>query len=636
MEWRNRRIEEVLRDADVAGLLQPSDVERLASAVAHEPSHRAGVPLMCPGGHCYGCGSVCQPRLDKAVGATVLGVGGLHTRRHIPIRCRSASCRWRDKHQWHNFGSLDRGCYEWQGSRPEDVEHVMLTPTFGVTWEWYSQFNRRLLRHYSSFWGEAHVHVPAGAERLMSPDRLQVNIRNAWFKITLLRRRFDMGLVTSMRLDTPASVLIEEFFVAYDTHMQSRRVAQLSSMGSLAELARVVVVDGNQKLTRRVCAELCAGPARSVPDLGLRCLLPCSQKPQRGSAFCHEHTRPKDMACLTLPDGSAIHHVRCKAPVAAEETELMDVSVTMLDGTRKYVPLAEVPRQICRAAIHVASLLALPGAPASSSVSTSRAGNPVADSPAAVHIDDSTTLAELAAVSCQTHKMSSGRVAKRRRVEADVGSAVFAAAAPPTESSVGEVSSLATRARRSGGFLVACASNGIVLDVVEFYGAESLPQRYFFTARLRHLLGEALRVIVHDDACHLRRFAEKRRNVNAFAASLAFPRITYVVDRFHARGHVDKWCLENCHPDAPAVQGMMDGIKSSICESTNNWFGRYKHMARKMDRWACNFFLVEVIDLHNADMVARLGKSSSHTSSSDSSSSDDGGSSAATDGTSSK
>ena len=62
-------------------------------------------------------------------------------------------------------------------------------------------------------------------------------------------------------------------------------------------------------------------------------------------------------------------------------------------------------------------------------------------------------------------------MAKRRRVEADVGSAVFAAAAPPTESSVGEVSSLATRARRSGGFLVACASNGIVLDVVEFYGA---------------------------------------------------------------------------------------------------------------------------------------------------------------------
>ena len=151
------------------------------------------------------------------------------------------------------------------------------------------------------------MHVPAGAERLMSPDRLQVNIRNAWFKITLLRRRFDMGLVTSMRLDTPASVLIEELFAAYDTHMQSRRVAQLSSIGSLAELARVVVVDGNQKLTRRVCAELCAGPARSVPDLGLRCLLPCSQKPQRGSAFCHEHTRPKDMACLTLPDGSAIH-----------------------------------------------------------------------------------------------------------------------------------------------------------------------------------------------------------------------------------------------------------------------------------------------------------------------------------------
>ena len=96
--------------------------------------------------------------------------------------------------------------------------------------------------------------------------------------------------------------------------------------------------------------------------------------------------------------------------------------------------------------------------------------------------------------------MSRGRVTKRCRVEADVGSVASAAAAQPTESSVGGHSSLATRARRSGGFLVACASNGIVIDVVEFYGAESLPQRYFFTARLRHLFGEAWRVIVHDDS----------------------------------------------------------------------------------------------------------------------------------------
>ena len=64
--------------------------------------------------------------------------------------------------------------------------------------------------------------------------------------------------------------------------------------------------------------------------------------------------------------------------------------------------------------------------------------------------------------------------------------------------------------------------------------AESLPQRYFFLARLKERF-PGLSVIIHDDACHLRRFADRREHDSEFAASLAFPNITYIVDRFHGR-----------------------------------------------------------------------------------------------------
>jgi hypothetical protein len=100
-----------------------------------------------------------------------------------------------------------------------------------------------------------------------------------------------------------------------------------------------------------------------------------------------------------------------------------------------------------------------------------------------------------------------------------------------------------SRARyaRSGGFLVACTPDGFVADATEFMGAESCSQRYIFLARLKELY-PALRVLLHDDACHLRRFAAAREHCSEFARELAYPRMHFVLDRFHAPAHVDPWC----------------------------------------------------------------------------------------------
>lgn len=81
--------------------------------------------------------------------------------------------------------------------------------------------------------------------------------------------------------------------------------------------------------------------------------------------------------------------------------------------------------------------------------------------------------------------------------------------------------------------------------------------RYFFVAKLCAAMAE-LRHIIHDDACHLSRFAEKHRcsgrreRPERHAAELRqrLAKLTCVVDKFHASGHVDPWCRRVCSPAA--------------------------------------------------------------------------------------
>ena len=58
------------------------------------------------------------------------------------------------------------------------------------------------------------------------------------------------------------------------------------------------------------------------------------------------------------------------------------------------------------------------------------------------------------------------------------------------------------------------------MDLDELIGAESPSQRYRFLARLAARV-PTLKVIVHDDACHLRLMAESQQKRTAIATRLA-------------------------------------------------------------------------------------------------------------------
>lgn len=172
---------------------------------------------------------------------------------------------------------------------------------------------------------------------------------------------------------------------------------------------------------------------------------------------------------------------------------------------------------------------------------------------------------DLAAVACNTHKETATDIAKLAK---------------------------------TAGVLCSCLSSGVVVAIREIFGCESLSQRYLFVADVVHLYPET-KLIVHDDACHLHKFAERRSDLSLHAAAIAPPQMLYAGDPFHMVGHIDAWCLARCNPSAPHIAPTMAGIRSSVCEFTFTWLSAYKHQSKHMSQWGFKFFLQEMIRSHN-------------------------------------
>ena len=52
--------------------------------------------------------------------------------------------------------------------------------------------------------------------------------------------------------------------------------------------------------------------------------------------------------------------------------------------------------------------------------------------------------------------------------------------------------------------------------------------------------------IVYDDGCHLKKFAQNPRRRDLTAVAKRLSTVSIVVDKMHMKGHVDRWCKENC------------------------------------------------------------------------------------------
>ena len=80
-------------------------------------------------------------------------------------------------------------------------------------------------------------------------------------------------------------------------------------------------------------------------------------------------------------------------------------------------------------------------------------------------------------------------------------------------------------------------------------------------------------VLCYDDGCHLKKYVEKRKDLTETAKQLASYQI--VVDKMHFRGHVDKWCQENCNPYKLHA---LDNVSMHVGKSFTHYLSEPRHV----------------------------------------------------------
>ncbi|KZV82042.1 hypothetical protein EXIGLDRAFT_627600, partial [Exidia glandulosa HHB12029] len=142
---------------------------------------------------------------------------------------------------------------------------------------------------------------------------------------------------------------------------------------------------------------------------------------------------------------------------------------------------------------------------------------------------------------------------------------------------------------------------GIVISRATMYQAEAVSGDFIMATFPENVPGSHPSALFYDDNCVLEKFI---RNCGP-QIQRYFARILRPVDVFHfARKHklTDVFCQENCNPASFPELTTPDGkwvFNSSAAEQANVWFGKYATIVREMSHYRYNFFLDEMILLHN-------------------------------------
>ena len=168
------------------------------------------------------------------------------------------------------------------------------------------------------------------------------------------------------------------------------------------------------------------------------------------------------------------------------------------------------------------------------------------------------------------------------------------------------------------GCICAAWSCGTVFGVRELYVSESKLQATLFLLEILDLVPETEwpSYLAYDDACHLYKFIKKRADAgqpklaaimrkvwhctnkccSKFCGCVVCLQITFVIDNFHMRNHVDTWCKANMNAKQHKE---LDGYNTQVCEQTFSWLRGFKYIARSMSESHFKFFVLRMFELHN-------------------------------------
>ncbi|EJD54206.1 hypothetical protein AURDEDRAFT_51957, partial [Auricularia subglabra TFB-10046 SS5] len=150
---------------------------------------------------------------------------------------------------------------------------------------------------------------------------------------------------------------------------------------------------------------------------------------------------------------------------------------------------------------------------------------------------------------------------------------------------------------------------GVIVSRCTFYQAEAVSGDFLMATFPPELPGSRPTFLFYDDNCQLWRFLQNcGQRIREYFAKIGLP-----VDVFHFRSKhkiTDNICQTHCNPASfPALRtGGKWTFNSSAAEQANVWFGKYSSIVREMHEHRYNFFLDEMISLHNQVVIERLEK----------------------------
>ena len=155
---------------------------------------------------------------------------------------------------------------------------------------------------------------------------------------------------------------------------------------------------------------------------------------------------------------------------------------------------------------------------------------------------------------------------------------------------------------RSAGTVYAVYNCGIIAGIDELFGCESLKQIYIFMEFLEKNMIKFPDLWAYDDACHLKRFVNKRQTT---LLGKKFADLVMVVDKMHFANHKDPWCRKNVNPHLVEA---FNSLNTEAYEQTFRHVTRYKFATKHMSFGMYNLFHLTMADIYNHDKLILSNK----------------------------
>ena len=151
--------------------------------------------------------------------------------------------------------------------------------------------------------------------------------------------------------------------------------------------------------------------------------------------------------------------------------------------------------------------------------------------------------------------------------------------------------------RRFAGIMALVQPYGIIVDTREMLTCESASQLFAQLLALRCDRGVQFKYLGYDRACEFQPFLKNLAAKNNEGAKILLKDTSYLVDRFHIKGHINPKCdirnpLCEYHPDLPAFNEL-ESVNTECAEQCFSFLGRFAHLTKYMGKNKFHFFLTE-------------------------------------------